>query len=196
MADTGRDRRTTRGPGPRSLRVLVPVALAALFVLGAYTWLGRIYTVSTGSMKPTLDPGDRVLASRIGREDVRRGDVVVVDVRGTWAQRGSDDDPTVVKRVVGLPGERVACCDDLGRVTIDGRPLDEPYVDGGDLGGTFEAVVPEGRLWLMGDDRDDSVDSRDHVGSPGGGSVPVEAVLGRVVAVWWPPARVVGRPAG
>jgi signal peptidase I len=185
-----------RERGPRWLRVLVPVAVAALVLIGSYVWLGRVYTVSTASMRPTLQAGDRVLVNRIDRDDVRRGDVVVVDVRGTWAEPGSNDDRTVVKRVVGLPGERIACCDPEGRVTADGRPLDEPYLAGQDAGAEFEAVVPAGRLWLMGDDRATSQDSRDHLGAPGGGSVPVDAIEGRVVAVVWPPAQAVDRPAG
>ena len=195
MADPDRDRSKPRRYGPRWLRLVAPVVVAALVLAGAYTWLARIYTVSTSSMRPTLETGDRVLAIRIDRDDLRRGDVVVVDVGGSWAQPGSGDDPIVVKRVVGLPGERVACCDPDGRVTIDGRSLDEPYLVGREGGAEFEVVVPEGRLWLLGDDRANSVDSRDHLGAPGGGSVAVEAVEGRVVAVVWPPVRAVDRPA-
>jgi signal peptidase I len=108
---------------------------------------------------------------------------------------GSGDEPIVVKRVVGLPGERVACCDPDGRVTVDGRSLDESYLAGNEGGAGFEVVVPEGRLWLLGDDRANSVDSRDHLGAPGDGSVAIEDVEGRVVAVVWPPVRAVDRPA-
>jgi signal peptidase I len=171
-------------------------ALAVMALLAAYLWVGRIYTVTTGSMTPTLQPGDRVLAVRIGLDDLRRGDVVVVDVRSTWARPESEDDPTVVKRIVGLPGERVACCDAQGRVTVDGAPLDEPYLAPGGPGPDFEVVVPAGRLWLLGDDREDSLDSRDHLGSPGGGGVGADSVQGRVVAVAWPPVSRVERPAG
>jgi signal peptidase I len=195
MADPGRDRGKPRRHGPRWLRLVAPVVVAALVLAGAYTWLARIYTVSTSSMRPTLETGDRVLAIRIDRDDLRRGDVVVVDVRGSWAQPGSGDEPIAVKRVVGLPGERVACCDPYGRVTVDGRSLDESYLAGHEGGAGFEVVVPEGRLWLLGDDRANSVDSRDHLGAPGGGSVAIEDVEGRVVAVVWPPVRAVDRPA-
>jgi signal peptidase I len=162
MADPGRDRGERRRHGPRWLRLAAPVVVAALVLAGAYAWLARIYTVSTGSMRPTLETGDRVLTIRIDRDDLRRGDVVVVDVRGSWAQPGSGD---------------------------------EPYLAGHEGGAGFEVVVPEGRLWLLGDDRANSVDSRDHLGAPGGGSVAIEAVEGRVVAVVWPPARAVDRPA-
>ncbi|MGH9251545.1 MAG: signal peptidase I [Acidimicrobiales bacterium] len=172
------------------------MGLAVLVLLAAYLWVGRIYTVSAGSMSPTLHPGDRVLATRIGLGDLRRGDVVVVDVSGTWAQPGSEEDATVVKRIVGLPGERVECCDAQDRITVDGEPLEEPYLGPGGPGPSFDVVVPAGRLWLLGDDREGSLDSRDHLGSPGGGSVGADAVQGRVVVVAWPPVSRVERPAG
>ncbi|MGH8824520.1 MAG: signal peptidase I [Jiangellaceae bacterium] len=195
MAGAGPGPGAASGPRPGWTRLLAPVALAVVAVLAAYLWVGRLYTVTTASMAPTLQPADRVLAVRIGLDDLRRGDVVVVDVRSTWARPGSDDDPTVVKRIVGLPGERVSCCDARGRVTVDGDPLDEPYLAPGGPGPVFDVVVPAGRLWLLGDDREDSLDSRDHLGSTGGGSVGLDAVQGRVVAVAWPPVSRVERPA-
>jgi len=99
-----------------------------------------------------------------------------------------------VKRVVGLPGERVACCDAAGRVTIDGRPLEEPFLlrPAPASTMTFDVRVPPGRLWVMGDNRDDSGDSRAHLGDPGGGSVPLDHVVGRVVTIWWPWGRATG----
>ncbi len=93
-----------------------------------------------------------------------------------------------VKRVVGMPGERVACCDGDGRITIDGVALDEPYLSAGESPSEspFDATVPEGHLWVMGDNRTASADSRAHLGDPGGGAVPLDHVVGRVVLVWWP----------
>lgn len=171
---------------------LLLAALVALLV-ASHLWVARVYAVSSGSMVPTLDAGERVLVSLLGRDDVRRGDLVVAEVSSTWGAH----DPgagTVLKRVVGLPGERVACCDDSGRLTVDGRPLDEPYLADG-AGDPFDVVVPDGRLWLLGDDRVSSRDSRHHLGSPGGGSVATSAVVGRVIAVVWPPVRALERPA-
>ena len=196
MTDQRRGRSARDASAPRWSRVVAPVALAVVVVLAGFVWVGRIYTVTTASMTPTLQPGDRVLAVRIGLDELRRGDVVVVDVRGTWARPGSADDPTVVKRIIGLPGERVACCDAQERVTVDGEPLDEPYLAPGGPGPDFDVVVPPGRLWLLGDDRADSLDSRDHLGSAGGGSVATDTVQGRVVAVAWPPVRPIERPTG
>jgi signal peptidase I len=74
---------------------------------------------------------------------------------------------------------------------VDGAPLDEPYLHPGDAPSEleFDVLVPDGRLWLMGDHRSDSADSRAHLGDPGGGMVPVSRVVGRVVAVAWPVGR-------
>lgn len=168
------------------------LALVVAVVAASYSWLGRIYAVPSGSMRPALEPGDRIVVSRLDRTDVRRGDVVVVDVGSTWAAAAVPSPRTVVKRVIGLPGERVTCCDAAGRLSIDGVVLDEPYAALDPSGPPFDVVVPAGRVWLMGDARADSTDSRHHLGSPGGGSVPVGAVQGRVVAVVWPPSRLSG----
>lgn len=99
-----------------------------------------------------------------------------------------------VARVVGLPGEWVACCDARGRVTVDGRPLGEPYVQRSVSPGgrPFEVRVPAGRLLVIGDNRDDSDDSPTHRFGPGGGTVPLDHVVGRVVSVWWPWSRATG----
>lgn len=172
------------------VRVAALVCTGLALLAAGYLWVGRVYAVPSASMQPLLEPGDRIAVSRLDRGDVRRGDVVVVDVSGTWAAGASGAAPTVVKRVIGLPGERVMCCDDDGRVVIDGVPLAEPYLSPAGAGTPFEVVVPSGRLWLLGDDRRDSQDSRHHLGAPGGGSVPCEAVQGRVVAVLWPLSRL------
>ena len=192
------------------------VAVVVVLVAIVRSLVVQSFVVPTGSMAPTVRPGDRVLVARwsylLG--DVRHGDVVVFDGAGVFgpaAPRASSPlaqlgrglasalgvpvgEQDYVKRVVGLPGERVACCDPAGRVTVDGKPLVEPYLEGsGPASATpFDVVVPPGRLWVMGDDRKGSADSRSHLGDPGGGTVPVERVVGRVVGIYWPIGRVGG----
>jgi signal peptidase I len=149
---------------------------------------------------------------------VRRGDVIVFDGEGVFDAPAVPARSTLaaagrvvaaalgapigeydyVKRVIGLPGERVTCCDAAGRITVDGRPLDERYL-AAPVSATkpassvpFDIRVPAGRYWVMGDNRDDSGDSRAHLGDPGGGTVPADHVVGRVVSIWWPWGRATG----
>ena len=97
----------------------------------------------------------------------------------------------LVKRIIGLPGDRVTCCDDGGRLTVNGVSVDEPYLAPGmhpsDI--AFDIMVPEGGLWLMGDNRSNSRDSRAHLGDPGGGIVPIASVEGKAVLILFPIGR-------
>ncbi|MCP9957098.1 signal peptidase I [Streptomyces sudanensis] len=177
------------------------VAVGCVLFLGGFAWgaaLYRPYTVPTDSMTPTVAAGDRVLARRIDGSEVRRGDVVVFTDRA-WGGL-----PTV-KRVVGIGGDTVACCDADGLLTVDGEPVREPYLrsHGRGANGTaspteFAVTVPEGRLFLLGDHRAVSQDSRAHLQEEGRGSVPRSAVTGRLDAVVWPPGGLgeVDRPQG
>ena len=100
-----------------------------------------------------------------------------------------------IKRVIGVPGDRVVCCDAKGRVTVNGTALDEAdYLFPGDAPSeaTFDVTVPAGRLWVMGDHRAASADSRAHTGDPGGGTVPEDKVIGRAFSVVWPPGNMTG----
>lgn len=161
---------------------VLAVALVAAVVVGALRF-DVLRTVS-GSMAPTVGVGDVVVVDRASGAPAR-GDVVVLDDPGGWAERvarltSTPDVPGVfVKRVVGLPGERVACCDAAGRLTVDGEPVDEPYRAEGALASVlaFDRLVPPGELFVLGDARGVSVDSRYL------GTVPTTAVVGRVVAV-------------
>lgn len=173
----GSDRRGQRISG-------LVVALGCVLFLGGFAW-GAVayqpYRVPTDSMTPTIGRDHRVLAERIDGGEVRRGDIVVFR-DSVWG------DMPMVKRVVGVGGDTVACCDKRGRLTIDGRAIDEPYVnDKGHASLTaFTAKVPKGRLFLLGDDRNTSVDSRGHLSDTDHGSVPRDAVSGRVEATVWP----------
>ncbi|KIX66222.1 signal peptidase [Streptomyces sp. MBRL 10] len=180
------------------------VAIGFALFLGGFVWgavIYRPYTVPTDSMMPTVRPGDRVLAQRIDGGEVRRGDVVVF-TDSMWS------DSPMVKRVVGIGGDTVKCCDAGGGLTVNGTPLDEPYADSTrpDTGlamppgqapapGTpFEVVVPEGNLFLLGDRRAASLDSRAHLQEAGQGTVPRSAVSARVDALAWPSMAMLERP--
>ena len=177
----------------RWLRDLLVVVLVALLVSwGVRTWLVRSFSIPSGSMRQTLTVGDRVLVDELapGLVDLHRGDVVVFADPGGWLQAGEGDD--LVKRVVGLPGDTVSCCDAHGRLLVDGEPLDEPYLadPSGPASSTpFRVTVPEGALWVMGDDREHSADSRAHRSGPYEGFVPLDHVVGRAFAVVWPVSR-------
>jgi len=146
------------------------------------------FQVPSASMRNTLRVGDRVLVDKLAYRfggTPRRGDVIVFDGKDSFSTSGGTD---YVKRVIGVGGDRVTCCDTRGRITVNGHPLDETYLYPGNVpsGIPFDIVVPEGRLWVMGDHRDDSADSRDHIGDPGGGTVPVGKVIGRAEWIAWP----------
>ncbi|WP_162197249.1 signal peptidase I [Demequina pelophila] len=188
------------------------------------TFLFQSFYIPSPSMVPTLEVGDRILVTK-WRPDplpLRRGDVVVFkdpnqwlgapveessDVRRivkdvlTWTGLLPEDaGEHLIKRVIGLPGDTVECTDPDAQVRVNGEPLDEPYIAAGSrpCGTTFTIDVPDGYLWLMGDNRDDSADSRAHMGDPGGGTVPRANVVGSTFAIVWPFDRFggVGNPFG
>ena len=163
----------------------VGLTVGLLAMVGGFALLAtqyRPYSVPTDSMQPTIRPGDVVLAHPVKAGDIGRGDIVVFD-DPQW--EGSD----LVKRVVAVGGDTVACCDTRGRITVDGHPVTEPYLQpgaGGSAGdGTFDVTVPPGRLFLLGDNRLVSQDSRVHLAIDGG-TVAADQVVGRVDGVVWP----------
>ncbi|MFI6337261.1 signal peptidase I [Streptomyces sp. NPDC050535] len=182
--------------GGRTGEVLSGIAVALGFVLflGGFVWgavVYRPYTVPTSSMTPTIDAGDRVLAQRVDGDQVRRGDVVVFK-QATWG------DVPMVKRVVAVGGDKVACCTD-GKLTVNGKQIDEPYLPKGsaaELVGIPTVTVPDGNLFLLGDERAGSLDSTAHLTDAAGGTVPRGAVRARVDAVAWPMNGMLGRPTG
>lgn len=157
-----------------------------LFLLFLSTFVVRPFQIPSGSMERGLRIGDRVLVNKLAYRfgaAPQRGDIVVFDGTGYF---GHAD---YVKRVVGVGGDRVVCCDKEGRIQVNGRPVDESgFLYPGDSPSAvpFDVVVPDGRLFLLGDHRSDSSDSRDHLGSPGGGMIPVGVVIGRADAIVWP----------
>lgn len=182
-----------QGGRPGSALSGVAVAVGCVLFLGGFVWAALVYqpyTVPTDSMAPTVKAGDRVLAERMDGADVRRGDVVVFQ-DSVWG------DLPMIKRVVGVGGDEVACCDKQGRLSIGGQPVDEPYVDGPASLTRFEETVPEGKLFLLGDHRQSSQDSRVHLQGDHW-AVPRAAVHARVDATAWPPDGfgLLARPGG
>lgn len=165
----------------------VAVALGCVLFLGGFAWGAyeyQPYTVPTDSMAPTVPAGERVLAQRIDGDAVHRGDVVVFE-DPQWG------DMPMLKRVVGVGGDKVTCCDAQGRLAVNGRALDESYLDGGTTDNAaspveFSATVPRGRLFLLGDKRDSSLDSREHLEDSAQGAVGRDTVRARVDATVWP----------
>jgi signal peptidase I len=174
------------------------VLLVVLLVLALRAFVVQSFSVPSGSMEPTIEPGDRLLVNRLVHgADLHRGDVVVFD--GTTAfpagadhADGAGPSSDYVKRVVGLPGDRVVCCDPSGRLRVNGVAVNEPYVLPGDRPSelTFDVTVPPASMWVMGDHRSQSGDSRSYLGRPGGGMVPLSDVIGQVTVRYWPPGRL------
>lgn len=193
------------------LPLVIIVAVLLAFVVK--TFLVQIFFIPSGSMENTLLVGDRVAVNRLAYRlgEPMRGDVVVFDgidsfvpadavapsqgpVSDLFTELGRTvgvvppPDTVFVKRIIGVGGDRVACCDSKGRLMVNGESIDEPYIYPGDVASNtpFDVTVPEGKLWVMGDHRGASADSRAHMGDPGGGFVPVDRALGRAFAVIWP----------
>ncbi len=166
------------------LETVLMVALAFALAQGIKTFIIQPFVIPTGSMETTIMTGDRVLAEKMSYRfhEPRQGDIVVFD-------DPTGRHPQLIKRVIALAGQTVDIHD--GRVYVDGEPLDEPYLHGvvtdpGDESIVYPLVVPDGELWVMGDNRPNSGDSRFL------GSQPVSAVKGRAFAIYWPLSRMGG----
>jgi signal peptidase I len=188
------------------------VGLAVVVMLLVRAFFVQSFSVPSGSMEPTIQPGDRLLASRLVRGDsVHRGDIVVFDgarafgdgepsasgvlpqvLRVAASVLSIDTGTDYVKRVVGVPGDEVVCCDPAGRLVVNRVAVDEPYLFPGDAPSdlTFDVLVPDGRIWVMGDHRSDSSDSRSYLGHAGGGMVGLDDVIGQATVRYWPLGRL------
>ncbi len=213
-APSDRGGRGTRVPGWLEMLLLVAVALA--LSVAVKTFLVQMFFVPSESMEPLFVRDDRILVQKVSywTGDVERGDVVVFEDRGGWLPMTPVLNPLqralstiglyptgghLVKRVVGTGGDRVRCCDPEGRLTVNGVPLEEgSYLAEGVVPSDrpFDVTVPEGRLWVMGDNRSNSEDSRYHRDLPGDGTIDADSVVGKVWVIVWPAARWdhVGRP--
>ncbi|WP_329414067.1 signal peptidase I [Streptomyces sp. NBC_00704] len=171
-------------------RVSLTLLVCLVFLLAVNAFVAQPFQIPSGSMENGLRIGDRVLVNKLAYRfgaAPRRGDVVVFDGTGYF---GNSD---YVKRVVGVGGDHVVCCDKEGRIQVNGRSVDEStFLYPGDSPSTvgFDVVVPDGRLFVLGDHRARSSDSRNHLGSPGGGMIPVGDVVGRADWIVWPYAHL------
>ena len=207
-------KRRRRLSATREIPILIGVALLIAVVLK--TFLVQAFVIPSGSMEETIRIGDRVLVDKLtpwfGSKPAR-GDVVVFQDPGGWlsphethkkdppfgVKQGkelltavgllpSDDEQDLIKRVVGVGGDHVRCCDAQGRVTVNGTPLKEPYLHPGNSPSDlkFDVHVPAGRVFVMGDHRANSADSRYHLRDSGHGTVSENLVVGRAVVIAWP----------
>jgi len=181
--------------GRRRPHLVVAAAVCVVLLLVAALLVrhhvAQPFRVPSASMAPLLEPGDVLLADRSTRGTAQRGDVVVFDGRGYFAPSAGEGDRYWVKRVIAVGGDRVECCDAEGRITLDGTALAEPYLPAGTAPSEieFDLLVPEGRFFVLGDNRTDSTDSRHLLGAPGGGMIPLDRVVGEADRIVWPLSR-------
>ena len=209
-----------RKPVPFWQELTLLLVIALLLATGIKALFLQAFYIPSGSMNDTLVFNDRILVQKVsywGDAEPRRGDVVVFADPGSWLDEVDAPAPDnvlskglelvglfptgghLVKRVIGVGGDRVRCCDPQGRIRVNNEPLREAaYLAKGEKPSliTFNQLVPEGSLWVMGDNRSQSADSRYHLGDPGGAFVPVDDVVGKVFAVVWPldHAKTLSRP--
>jgi signal peptidase I len=218
----GKDqRRKTRGV-KLFIRDIVLIFLAAIIIsIGIKTFLIRSFYIPSESMQDTLQVNDRIIVNELVPKLVplQHGDVVVFRDPGGWLTgqppapqqnafvgavdwvlsvvglSAPDSNDHLIKRVIGLPGDKVACCNAFGQMTVNGIPLDESaYVKLPDnvtrvAANDFSITVPKDRLWVMGDNRYDSADSRANADTPSKGFVPYDDVVGRAFIISWPANR-------
>jgi signal peptidase I len=212
------DRRASGGAvvwaAVREFAIVVGLALVLSFIVK--TWLLQAFYIPSGSMEDTLVLNDRVIVSKLtpGPFALKRGDIIVFADPGGWLEPTppqphgrlstvvrdgltfigllpDNSENHLIKRVIGLPGDHVVCCDEGGRITINGAAIKEPYLKPGDSASDqdFDITVPAGRVWVMGDHRSNSADSRAHDAPDNDGSkgsVDESLIVGRAVALVWP----------
>ncbi|GGB19830.1 signal peptidase I [Flexivirga endophytica] len=212
--DSQPPRSKSRWAFARELTVIVVIALVLSFLVK--TFLAQPFYIPSASMESTLDIGDRIIVSKFTPQHspLHRGDIIVFEDPKSWGSQPSHPSALkrvvkdslvfvgilpgggdhVVKRIIGMPGDHVKCCTKGGKLTVNGVPITEPYINKGSVPSTmpFNITVPKDKVWVMGDNRNDSADSRLHDGTSNGklGSVPMADVTGQVVAIAWPISRI------
>lgn len=197
----------------KEIATVVVIAVVLSFLIK--TFLFRAFFIPSESMVNTLDVDDRIFVNLLVPEpfSLTRGDVVVFrDTKGwlpaapeksdgpfTWVQDGltfvgllpDNSEQHLVKRVIGLPGDHVVCCDDGGKLTINGTAIDEKYINAAEVPQVrnFDITVPEGKVWVMGDNRNHSADSRAHMDADGG-FIDLADLEGKAAVIAWPLSRI------
>jgi signal peptidase I len=217
-ADPFRPARRRLWPLVRDVLVIILIAVLVSFLVK--TFLVRSFYIPSGSMEQTLQVQDRILVDeltpRFGGYD--RGDVVVFRDPGGWLPvepspersvvveavdwvlalvgiSAPDSKDHLIKRIIGLPGDHIVCCNAMGQVTVNDVPIDETAYLNLAEGQTapdvvsYDVVVPAESLWVLGDNRDASRDSRYNMDQPGKGFVPLDNVVGRAFLITWPLSR-------
>ncbi|MBT2213704.1 signal peptidase I [Actinomadura sp. NEAU-AAG5] len=220
-SEEGEPKKKKPGSFWKELPVLIVVAVVLALVIKAFAV--QAFYIPSGSMQNTLQVGDRVLVNKIvyHTRDIARGDVVVFNGLDSWDPETQVKEPgnpvskalhavgsafgvapnekDYIKRVIGIPGDHVKCCDAQGRITVNDVPLDEKsylftdpitHEQNKPSNDPFDVTVKEGQLWVMGDHRELSYDSRSHRGDPGGGTIPTDRVIGRAFVIVWPLNRL------
>lgn len=201
----------------KDLAIIVVSALVISFIIKSF--LFRSFYIPSASMEDTLHINDRIIVNELVPDvfPLQHGDVVVFSDPGGWLDLapkstpdvftqvvdgiftfvglgGSDSEDHLVKRVIGLPGDHVMCCTPQGLLEVNGKAVTEPYLklpsaDSASSGMDFDITVPKDKLWVMGDNRYNSADSRYNQDQPGKGFVPMSNVVGRAIVVSWPFSR-------
>lgn len=184
------------------------VATALVLALIVKTFFFQAFYIPSDSMVPTMVKNDKLLVEKWSywRGGPERGDIVVFRDPGNWLSgtEAAGDGNVVqealevvglfpsgghlIKRVIGVGGDKVVCCDAQGRTTVNGEPVDEPYLNDQEINADqpFSIEVPKGYLWVQGDNRGNSADSRAHLGEPGGGFIADDDVVGKAWLRVWP----------
>ena len=199
-----------RGSSLRELPILIISALVLSIIVK--TFFIQFFYIPSGSMENTLQVNDRVGVNKLGAlfSDIKRGEVVVFRDPANWLSPNNDNssgirkvikdslvfvgvlpDPSkqyLIKRVIGVGGDKVRCCGKDGKVEVNGVSINEPYIYEGDKpsDSEFEVEVPQGFIWVMGDHRGASADSRFHTDDPNKGMVALDKVTGRATFIIWP----------
>jgi signal peptidase I len=202
---------TRKGSLLREIPIIIGSALIVSIIVK--TFFLHFFFIPTGSMENTLQVGDRIAVNKFGAlfSEIKRGEIVVFADPDNWLGQAPDDqnsglvrqgknllitigvvpDPAkqyLIKRVIGVGGDTVICCDDQDKLQVNGKSVDEPYVYENDKASesNFNVTVPEGFIWVMGDHRAASSDSRFHTNDVNSGMVPLSKVVGRATFIVWP----------